>query len=322
MRTHTHIQSSGDSVKSMTDELDSFRSKHRPVLLHEVLAELRLVPGECVVDATLGGGGHARALAEAIGTTGTFIGLDADTRALARAQERLHDVVPHTAEFIHENFRNVGVVLDTLGIVAPDAFLFDLGWSSDQLEVSGRGFSFLRDEPLLMTLSDEADGRITAREIVNEWDEEHIADILFGWGEERYARRIAKAIVAARTEGDIATTFELVAIIQSAVPKHYAHARLHPATRTFQALRIATNDELGALKEALAGVRTHAKQGSRVAIISFHSLEDRIVKNTFREWQRDELGAPTTKKPITPAAAELAANPRARSAKLRVFTFS
>lgn len=311
MRTHTHIQSSGDSVKSI----------HQSVLLQEVLQLLSPKKGETIVDATLGGGGHSRAIAECIGATGTLVGIDADAVALQRSSSVLKDVACKVV-LINGNFRQLDELLSEEGVEKADGFLLDLGWSSDQLERSGRGFSFLRDEPLSMTLSGKDENTLTAEEIVNEWDEENIADILYGWGEERYARRIARAITQARVEKAITTTTELVEVIHDAVPAAYRHGKPHFATRTFQALRIAVNDELGALRDVLAVLPQRVAPGARVAIISFHSLEDRIVKRTFLDWQQADLGEIQTKKPITATEEELSRNPRARSAKLRVFIFT
>jgi 16S rRNA (cytosine1402-N4)-methyltransferase len=195
--------------------------------------------------------------------------------------------------------------------------LFDLGWSGYQLE-SGRGFSFLRDEPLIMTYASEPKGALTAETIVNSWQEESIVSILSGWGEERYARRIAHAISHARRKKRITTTTELVDVIRSAVPRAYAHGRLHPATKTFQALRIAVNDEMGALTEGLTACWQRLLPGGRIAVITFHSIEDRAVKRLFLEWSQSGEGERITRSPIVPSRKEVRANPRSRSAKLRV----
>jgi 16S rRNA (cytosine1402-N4)-methyltransferase len=309
MRTQ-HTQSSSDLV---------LPTVHQPVLLQSVLDALAVQPTDVVLDATLGGAGHAQALALHLGEKGFFIGIDADSAALVRAEETL-SAIKAKKIFVQTNFRTIAQVVADAPVEKVDKILFDLGFSSDQIELTGRGFSFMRDEPLLMTLSDDmSKDTLTAHTIVNTWGEESIADILFGWGEERFSRRIAKAIVTARKEKEISTTFELVDIIRSAVPASYRNGKIHPATRTFQALRIAVNDEIGALNDALHGARTALAPNGRVAVITFHSIEDRIVKNTFKDWQKEGLGTVLTKKPIAPTNEEVKENRRARSAKLRVF---
>ncbi len=317
MRTlNNHSQSSTGSGTQ--------HSVHVPVLLQEVLAELALQDGETVLDGTLGGGGHAAAMAQVLGSAGTLIGIDADSAAIERARHKIESSVAEhempTSHLVQDNFRNLGTVLDNLGITNIDAALFDLGLSSDQLEVSGRGFTFQGDEALEMTLSNiiEED-TLTAKEIVNKWAEESLADIIYGYGGERYARRIARAIVEARSEAEIATTAQLVEIIKSAVPGGRGYNKVSPATKTFQALRIAVNDELGAVHEGLEKILERLSPGGRIVVISFHSLEDRVVKRTFKKWKDEGLGEPTTKKPITPNNDELSVNRRARSSKLRVF---
>lgn len=328
MRTQHHSRSSSGSTPERT-HTQMGATVHVPVLLQAVLAELDLKVGEpactgrTVLDGTLGGGGHAVAMAQALGATGTLIGLDADSVALSRARAALETLgQAPTLHLVQENFRNFDTALTSLKIAILDAALFDLGLSSDQLEVSGRGFTFKHDEPLIMTLSDNKTPHLTAQEIVNEWSEESIADIIYGYGGERYARRIAKAIVVARATAPITHSAQLAELVKGAVPMHARYGRIHPATKTFQALRITVNDELGAVRDMLDAFPQYTHTGSRIAIITFHSLEDRLVKRTFREWQARGLGAPTTKKPIIPTDEELVANPRARSAKLRVFTFN
>ena len=314
MRTHTS-QSSGNSTSTTA-------TRHIPVLLQQVRDVLDIQDTDTVLDATLGGGGHALALANTLGGKGTFVGIDADAKAIERARKKLKGVAANCI-FIHTNFRNLESKLKVHGITEVDAMLFDLGISSDQLEQSGRGFSFDRDEPLSMTLADEhAPETLTAEEIVNTWDEEHLSDIFHGWGGERYARRIARAITEKRSVAPLATTKELSEVVIHALPPRARHAKRHPATRVFQALRIAVNDELGALTDALAALLSIKVAGSRVAIISFHSLEDRIVKQTFRQWEEEGLGARIHKKAIIPTRDEVSNNPRARSAKLRSFRFT
>lgn len=288
---------------------------HKAVLLHEATELLAIQPADTVVDATLGGAGHARAIAGQLGKGGRLIGIDADHDAILRAEEALEGVAPKV-HLIEANFRDLSSQLEKLNITEVDKILFDLGWSSFQLD-AGRGFSLKSDEPLLMTYSTEP-GALTAQKIVNEWGEASIADVIFGWGEERYSRRIAKCIVKRRATKPFTTARELAEAIYAAVPPRYRFGRIHPATRTFQALRIAVNDELGSLTQGLADSWRHLSKGGRIAVITFHSIEDRLVKQTFKQWEDAGEGKRITKKPLTPGPEELASNPRARSAKLRV----
>lgn len=308
MRTR-RSQSSSYSVSSSAE-------KHHSVLLHEAIDSLAIQQGDTVVDATLGGAGHARVIAEKLGPKGTLIGFDLDPEAITRAELRLKEVKPKV-HLIQENFRNLAKELMRLGIKEVHKALFDLGWSAYQLE-AGRGFSFLSDEPLQMTYGEAKNSSLTAYTIVNTWGESSLADVIYGWGEERYSRRIAKGIVEARVKEPIKTARQLAEIIRSAAPIAYARGRIHPATRTFQALRIAVNDELGALEEGIKVAWSMLAPKGRIAVISFHSIEDRIVKRQFAEWEKLELGIRINKKPIVPSEEELAENPRARSAKLRI----
>ena len=219
-----------------------------------------------------------------------------------------------------DNFRNLDKTLESIGIEKVNAILLDLGFSSNQMDDSKRGFSFQKNEPLLMTLKDNLnEDDLTAKEIVNEWDEENIADIIYGYGEETFSRVIAKKIIELRKEEPIETTYDLVAVIEKAVPNWYKHKKIHFATKTFQALRIAVNDEIGALKEVLPKTIDALGDTGRVAVISFHSIEDRAVKQFFKSQKDADVGTIITKKPITPKRAEVIKNPRARSAKLRIF---
>ena len=293
--------------------------KHRSVLLHEATELLAIQPDDCVVDATLGGAGHALAIAGKLGKGGTLIGIDADHDAILRAKDALENVAPKV-HLVEANFRDLSAQLEKLAITKVDKILFDLGWSSFQLD-AGRGFSLKSDEPLLMTYSSSGGkepGALTAQTIVNEWAEESIADVIFGWGEERYSRRIAKCIVERRATKPFTTARELAEAIYAAVPPRYRFGRIHPATRTFQALRIAVNDELGSLSQGLGDGWRHLAQGGRIAVITFHSIEDRLVKQTFKQWEEAGEGKRITKKPLSPSEEEVASNPRARSAKLRV----
>ncbi|OGG57125.1 16S rRNA (cytosine(1402)-N(4))-methyltransferase [Candidatus Kaiserbacteria bacterium RIFCSPHIGHO2_02_FULL_55_20] len=303
------------------------QSGHRSVLLHEAIEQLAIELNDTVVDATLGGAGHALAIAQKLGKGGTLIGIDADHDAIVRAQEALADVVPKV-HLVEGNFRDLKAQLDKLGVANITKALFDLGWSSYQLD-SGRGFSLKADEPLLMTYSKDL-GALTAARIVNEWAEESLADVLYGWGEERYSRRIAKSIVQRRETKPFTTARELAETIYEAVPPRYRFGKIHPATRTFQALRIAVNDELGSLSQGLGGAWQALSRGGRIAVITFHSIEDRLVKQTFKQWEEAGEGKRITPKDsklptgqakkffVVPTKDEVTSNPRARSAKLRV----
>lgn len=297
---------------------NSMSARHQTVLLHEAVEALKLKPDSVVFDATLGAMGHAREIIAQLGSGGLYIGMDADKTAIDPARETL---VKNEArlELIHGNFRNMRVALASARVRSIDAALFDLGWRAEQLS-GDRGFSFLHDGPLLMTYdSNPGIDSLTARQIVNEWDETSIADIIYGWGEESFARRIARAITERRRKSPIETTFELADIIMSTVPAWYRGRRIHPATKTFQALRIAVNDEMSALKEGLSAAIDLLGSHGRACVISFHSIEDRLVKHFFREKEHEGIGSVITKKPIAPGMEEVARNPRARSAKLRVF---
>ena len=278
-------------------------TKHVPVLLQEIVEGLDLESGEIFVDATYGAGGHTQGV----------------RRRYPHVKTMSIDCDPETGASIVGNFRDIDKLL---GDTRPDAILFDLGISSDQLGPQaggpGRGFSFLRDEPLLMTLSKSGPDDLTAEKVINTFSEEALELIIRGFGEERYSARIAKEIVERREKKPLKTTFELRDAIFSAVPDSYKRSRINPATRTFQAIRIATNEELTALEEGLEKAYQALRIGGRIAVISFHSLEDRIVKNYFRKLNLDGCVEIITKKPITPSEEEIASNPRARSAKLRI----
>lgn len=308
---------------------------HRSVLLHEAIEQLAIEPDDTVVDATLGGAGHALAIAQKLDKRGTLIGIDADHDAIVRAQKVLVGARPKV-HLVEGNFRNLKAEVDKLGlprlgkagVAHITKALFDLGWSSYQLD-SGRGFSLKADEPLLMTYSKEP-GALTAATIVNEWEEESLADVIYGWGEERYSRRIAKCIVDRRETKPFTTARELAEAIYEAVPPRYRFGKIHPATRTFQALRIAVNDELGSLSQGLAGGWQMLSHGGHIAVITFHSIEDRLVKQTFKQWEEAGEGKRITPKDsklptgqakkffVVPSSDEVKKNPRARSAKLRV----
>jgi len=295
--------------------------QHVPVLLHESIDGLTIEPGDVVIDATLGAGGHASEIARKFGDRVTVVGFDLDASALALAEETVREaggmLVP-----IHANFRTMKAACEAKGIRKADAILFDLGISSMELGESGRGFSFKYDEPLLMTLKNPiTEDTLTAGEVVNGMREEELANVIYGFGEERFSRQIAKAIVTARKRAKIESTVQLAEIIAEAVPAFYRKGRINPATKTFQALRIYVNDELGAISEGIAGAWDMLAPGGRIAVITFHSLEDRIVKNLFKDLAKTgeiKSGEIITKKPIAPSRAEVIANPRSRSAKLRI----
>lgn len=295
---------------------------HISVLTKETIEGLALQGGSIVVDATLGAGGHSREILRVLKEEGTLIALDADNAAIQKG-EALRDAEA-TVHLIAHNFRNLDTVLASLNITVVDAIVADLGWRTEQFlgnetEGGGKGFSFQKDEPLLMTYGDPSTYAFTARDIINEWEEEDIANVLKGYGEERFAKRIAHRITEVREAAPIETTAALVKVIEEAVPARFRHGKTHPATKTFQALRIAVNDELEALEELMEKGSAHLAPGGRMAVITFHSIEDRIVKHTFRQLARDHVGTVVTKKPITANDGELEQNPRARSAKLRIF---
>lgn len=291
---------------------------HDTVLLNEAVDGLSLEAGDVVVDATLGGAGHFRSLFGKLDSGGTLIGIDADEDAIERARAAVAGKEGPRVELAHTNFRNLGQVLDERGIEKIDAALFDLGWSAYHLE-SGRGFSFKMHEPLIMTYGTPGEGE-SAAELVNSATEEELSDIFYTYGEERFARQIARSIVKARKGSAILTTDGLVAAIEAGTPSWYHHRKLHPATKTFQALRIAVNDELGALREGLSTAMERLACKGRIAVITFHSIEDRIVKQMFREAAHAGKGSLVNRKPILPSEEELSLNPRARSAKLRIFS--
>jgi len=291
-------------------------TKHVPVLLKESVEALNLHEGQIFVDGTLGSGGHSAEVLRRLGDEVEIIGLDRDEEAILRTGKVLN--APNV--FLrNESFRNIDRVLSGLGISKVDAILLDLGISSNQIEESGRGFSFLKDEPLLMTMASvPEENSLTAKTILNTWDEGALELILRGFGEEKFSRRIAREIVARRETKLFETTSELVEAIKSATPSVYHRGRIHPATKTFQALRIAVNEELTALGDGLEKGFELLNSKGRLAVISFHSLEDRIVKNFFRERVKDGEGKALNKKPIVATDEEMRENPRSRSAKLRV----
>ena len=303
---------------------------HQPVLLHETIAELVTKKDGLYVDCTLGGGGHTEAILKSC-PEARVIGIDQDREALRASAERLAPFGDR-AVFVWNNFSQLGKILDELGVEKADGFLFDLGISSPQLDNGERGFSYQHDAPLDMRMNRDKE-QVTAKDIVNRYSEEEIAEIIFRYGEERWAKRIAAFIVERRKEKPLETTGELVSVIKAAIPKKVREDGHHPAKKTFQALRIAVNDELNIIAPAMECAAEHLNPGGKLAVISFHSLEDRIVKETMKYLATDCVCPPhqvictcdkeklikvTVRKPICASEEELKENPRARSAKLRV----
>lgn len=282
--------------------------QHVPVLLAAVLQYLNPQPGQCIADVTVGAGGHAQAIAERISPTGTLLALDQDPTMLTLAQRRNY---PCRVIRRHSRFEQLDQVLQETGLGRLHGVLADLGFASDQLADPRRGFSFQHDGPLDMRL-DPTSARPTAADLLAQLSERELADILWRYGEERFSRRIARRIVQVRQRQPLRTTLQLAELVRSCLPRR--PGRIDPATRTFQALRIAVNDELGALEQFLRILPNCLVGGGRAVIISFHSLEDRLVKQAFRQ---KDIWVALTKKPVRSEAAEIRANPRARSARLR-----
>ena len=304
-------------VKWVEMEIDSARDSHEPVLVEEILFWLQCKPGGVYVDCTLGYAGLAARLLDRTAPDGILVGIDRDAAALAESRMRLREVA-HRVHFRHGNFCDLKALIIGSGVSRVDGVIFDLGVSSPQLDRAERGFSFREDGPLDMRM-DQREGR-TAADLVRDLPETELADLIYQLGEERYSRRIARAIVQARMQGVIATTWQLAAVVERAVPASYRHGRIHCATRTFQALRIAVNRELDVLEPALRDAVDILAPGGRVCAVSFHSLEDRIVKHTFRSLANGSEASVRvlTKKPVTASESERSRNPRSRSAKLRV----
>jgi len=297
--------------------MDSARGSHEPVLVDEILFWLQCKPGGVYVDCTLGYAGLATRILDHTAPDGILVGIDRDAAALAESRARLHDVMARV-HLKHGNFSELKTMVAETGLLRVDGVIFDLGVSSPQLDRPERGFSFREDGPLDMRM-DQREGR-TAADLIRDLPETELADVMYQLGEERYSRRIARAIVQARMQGAIKTTRELVAVVERAVPASYRHGRIHCATRTFQALRIAVNRELDVLEPALRNAVDILSPGGRLCAVSFHSLEDRIVKHTFRALANGPEASVRvlTKKPVIASEAERDHNPRSRSAKLRV----
>ncbi len=285
---------------------------HVPVLLNEVAAYLAPQAGQVVVDATLGGGGHALAIAQRLGPRGTLIGIEQDEAMLAMARHRLSQLTePPALHLIHDNFAHVRSILDALHTPRIDGLVADLGFASDQMSDPQKGLSFQVEGPLDMRLGQQS--WETAADLLQTLSEAALADLFFHYGEERHSRRIARRIVAEREQKPLATTTQLAELVRRCVPGK-GMRRIDPATRVFQALRIAVNRELDNLEALLQQLPAIMKPGGRVVIISFHSLEDRLVKQALKSNDKWQI---LTKKPITPSEAEIEVNPRSRSAKLR-----
>ena len=302
---------------------------HKSVLLDECIENLAIKPDGIYLDGTLGGAGHSFEIAKRL-TTGRLIGVDRDTAALEAARERLAPFMDRVT-IVHSNFSELDAILDDLGIDAVDGMLFDLGVSSPQLDDAARGFSYMADAPLDMRMNRE--DALTAYDVVNTWPQEDLRRILYDYGEERYAPQIAANIARKREQAPIETTFELVDVIRGAMPPQALREKQHPAKRSFQAIRIAVNDELGAVGKLMQAAFRRLKPGGRLCVITFHSLEDRIVKSEMQQAARGCTCPPefpvcvcgkkpiariVTRKPILSGETELSENPRARSAKLRV----
>ena len=304
--------------------------QHKSVLLQECIDALNIRPDGIYLDGTLGGAGHSSQIARRLTEGGRLIGVDRDRTALAAAKERLAPYADRVT-LVHSNFAEIDAILDSLGIPAVDGMLFDLGVSSPQLDDASRGFSYMADAPLDMRM--DKDDVLTAGEVVNTWPQGELRRILYDYGEERYAPQIAAAICRAREKAPVETTLELVDIIRSAMPAQALREKQHPAKRSFQAIRIAVNDELGAVSRMMQAAVGRLNPGGRLAVITFHSLEDRIVKSEMQQAARGCTCPPefpvcvcgkkplvklVTRKPIVSSPTELEENPRARSAKLRV----
>ncbi len=303
---------------------------HVTVLRDEAVAGLNIRPGGIYVDCTLGGAGHSSLIASQLTEGGRLIAIDQDDWALDNARERLSAYMDRVT-LVKSNFRHIKDIVSDLGLDGVDGVLFDLGVSSPQLDEGERGFSYNADAPLDMRMDQQA--ALTAYDIINEWDEEEIAKVIWEYGEEKFSRRIARQIVQYRAKQPVQTTGELVELIKEGIPAAARRTGPHPAKRTFQAIRIAVNDELNAFKEAVADAISVLRPEGRVSVITFHSLEDRICKQVYQELSKGCTCPPSfpicacgnkatvkviTRKPILPSAEELEANPRARSAKLRV----
>jgi len=287
---------------------------HKPVMLEEILGYLQLKSGMTVVDATIGVGGHSEKILKKILPGGRLIGVDRDKESLEISKEKLKKF-SESCSFVHDNFFNIDKILSSLNVKEVDGVLLDLGISSFQLDNAQRGFSFAKEGPLDMRM--DRDSHISAFDLINNLTQDEISSILWRFGQERFSNRIARRVVNYRKGAMINSTQELANIVLKAVPYHRSHYRIHPATRTFQALRIAVNRELEFLEIFLNKVSSFMKAGGRICVLSFHSLEDRIVKVKFRELAKQDCFKLVFKKPLVPTKEEVQDNPRSRSAKFR-----
>lgn len=291
---------------------------HTPVLLKQIEEILNPRPGEFFIDGTSDGGGHAAAVIGRISPDGTFLGVDWDKDMIEKLKIKFENQKPKLKNLVlvNGNYADLAGILKKYGLPKADGLLIDLGFSSGQIEESGRGFSFLKNEPLIMRY-DSGDA-LTAADVINRFKEKDLSDIFYRFGGERYAKKIARKVIEERKKKPIETTFDLTAIVESAVPKNYERGRINPSTRVFQALRIFVNQELENLEKILGSLpEILNSESGRAAFISFHSLEDRIVKNEFKKLASEKKAMILTKKPVRPDAEEISRNPRARSAKLR-----
>ncbi len=313
------LSGAGDVIGARFGVSESVRANltHTPVLLKEVVRWLNPRPGGFVIDGTLGGGGHATSIIRRIGADGKFLGIDWDERGIEETKKQLQGI--GTKRFVTRvgNYANLLEILKEEELGKADGLLLDLGFSSDQL-VAGRGFSFNspggKDEPLIMTYNSN---QVPAYDVLHKIKKEELIHLIREFSNERYARRIAEAIIEERRRDPIVTSGRLAEVIRTAVPKNYERGRIDAATRTFQAIRMHVNDELGNLEKLLESISEVVRPGGRVVVISFHSKEDRMVKHKFRDFAKRGLGELLTKKPITATVEEIKKNPRSRSAKLR-----
>ena len=295
-------------------------SFHLPVLVEEAISFLAPRPQEIFVDATLGGGGHAREILKKLGPTGKLVGIDQDPEALETAKRELSSF-QNQVVFVQDNFLNLKSILETLGIPRVNGVLFDLGPSTYQLETPARGFSFgERGEQAFLDMRMNREQSLRAYEVINFYPEKNLREVFFRLGEEPYGGKIARQIIKEREQGKIETCGQLLALIKRATPPDYRYSRIgHWASKVFRALRMEVNQELPVLEAALPQAQDILVSGGRLAVISFHSLEERIVKHNFLEWEKNGLGKILTKKPVMASNLEISRNPKADSARLRVF---
>jgi 16S rRNA (cytosine1402-N4)-methyltransferase len=290
---------------------------HLPVLLKEVLNFLDLAPQKFIIDGTLNGGGHSKEILKNISPKGRLLGIEIDKDLLEQSKDEIQKLskkLKSEVILVNDNYKNLPMILKQKKLGLADGLVLDLGFSSWHVDLSNKGFSFLKDEPLIMTYQNQNEN---AALFLNRASYKEIFEVLKNYGDEKYAHLIAKKIIEVRKKNKIKTTFDLVNIIKQAVPKNYFYKKIHPATKTFQALRIYLNQELENLKNVLLNLNQILKKGGRVVVISFHSGEDRLVKNIFKKMSQENKLKILTKKPITPTIEEIKFNPRSRSAKLR-----